>query len=542
MKLSKGLYRQEDITELFTGNVKAGSLNYEVPFTDLDSKKREKLNHLLYLEQKRIFQRPADGSKRVLHLKKKLPCINYYRSKELGDGSRFVSTDTGNWTVLSKSNFSRFKRNKLTGDLKKRLEKHFILLTEKNISSYIQKLRVRYGFLSEGPTLHIVVVTTRCNLKCIYCQASSGIKPWENMSGKTAAETVQKIFESPADSFIIEFQGGEPLLNFPVIRSIIENSNSRAKAKKKCVEFSLISNFTGAATEEKLTYLLKNDVSICFSLDGPENLHISNRCVDLPGGFKILKEKVNVYKKIWTDLGKGKPVLKALMTTTRNSLHQFREIVDTYLDFGITELSIRSLTRLGKARDPKKALEYSPDEFLDFWKNIVTYVIDLRRNGIEINEFYLELILTKLFGHESGFMDLRSPCGAGYGQIVYNSDGRVYTCDEGRMIDSDFFSIGEIGKQSLNTVLRKDKTREIFGSSVLEQFYCDYCAFKPYCGICPVLNYQANGSLYCNILESFKCKMMSGMIEFVLDLFLNDISARSEFEKILLNVTWQKIE
>jgi len=39
-------------------------------------------------------------------------------------------------------------------------------------------------------------------------------------------------------------------------------------------------------------YLLKNDVSICFSLDGPKNLHISNRCVNLPEGFKILKEKV----------------------------------------------------------------------------------------------------------------------------------------------------------------------------------------------------------------------------------------------------------
>lgn len=542
MKLSKGLYRQEDITELFTDNVKAGSLNYEIPFTELDSKKREKLNELLYLEQRRIFQRPKDESKHTHHLKKKLPLANYYRYRELGDGSRFVSTDTGNWTVLSKSDFSLLKRNKLTGDLKNRLEKHFILLTEKNISSYIQKLGVRYGFLTEGPTLHIVVVTTHCNLGCIYCQASAGIKPPENMSSKTAEETVQRIFESPADSYIIEFQGGEPLLNFPVIRSIIENSNSRAKAIKKRVEFSLISNFTGVVTEEKLTYLLKNNVSICFSLDGPENLHISNRCANLPDGFKILKEKVHVYQKIWTDLGKGKPVLKALMTTTRNSLHQFREIVDTYLDFGITELSIRPLTPLGKAQIPNKALEYSPEEFLDFWKNIVTYVIDLRRNGININEFYLELILTKLFGHESGFMDQRSPCGAGYGQIVYNSDGRVYTCDEGRMIDSDFFSIGEIGKESLSTFLRKDKTREIFESSVLEQFYCDYCAFKPYCGICPVLNYQANSSLYGNILESFRCKVISGMIEFVLDLLLNDISARTEFEKILLNVAWQKIE
>jgi His-Xaa-Ser system radical SAM maturase HxsB len=542
MKLSNSLYRHADITELFDGNVKNGSLNYDVESTGVDSQKREKLNYLLYLEKERIFQQPPDEGIPELNLEKKFPFLNYYRSIELGDGNYFVSTDTGNWIVLSKCDYGALKRKKLTGDLKQRLEKNFVLLTEKNISSYIQKLRIIYGFLTEGPTLHIVVVTSRCNLRCIYCQASAGLKPQENMSVKTASETVERIFESPANSFIIEFQGGEPLLNFPVIKSIIEKSNSRAEAEKKRVEFSLISNFTGSATKEKLTYLLKNDVSICFSLDGPENLHISNRCANLPDGFKILKEKVTLYKKIWTDLGKGTPALKALMTTTRGSLHQFREIVDTYLDFGITELSIRPLTRLGKARDQNKALEYSPEEFLDFWKNIVSYVIDLRRHGVEINEFYLELILTKLFGHESGFMDLRSPCGAGYGQIVYNSDGRVYTCDEGRMIDSDFFSMGEIGKQSLNALLRRDKTREIFGSSVLEQFYCDYCAFKPYCGICPVLNYQSNGSLYGNILESFRCKVMSGMMEFVLDLLLNNIDARTEFEKIVLNVSWQKIE
>jgi len=362
------------------------------------------------------------------------------------------------------------------------------------------------------------------------------------MSKETAASAINKIFESPSDSFIIEFQGGEPNLNFPIIKFVVEEANRKAILLKKRVEYSLISNFTNAASEENLSWLLQHNVSVCFSLDGPETLHIANRCRNLLAGFKILQEKVDVFKKIWNNIHKYPPELKALMTVTRASLSQFKEIVNTYLDFGITKLSIRPLTRLGIAEKRNEALKYSPAEFLEFWKKTVTYIIELRRKGIQIGEFYLELILTKLFGHESGFMDLRSPCGAGYGQIVYNCDGNIYSCDEGRMINSDFFSLGEIAKQSLGTLLKSEKAKEIFGASILEQFYCDYCAFKPYCGTCPVLTYQEKGNLYGNVLESFRCKVMSGMIEFVLDRFLNDAVARKEFEKILLNVIWQKLD
>jgi uncharacterized protein len=542
MKLSRNFYREQDVAGLFGSRFKTNPLNYEVILPREDYIIREKLNGLLVFEQEHLSCRSAEGENDIKSLEDALPGLNCYRSHELPDGNFFVSTDTGDWTVLSRSDFSQLKVSRFSGTLKNKLEKNFILLTDKNINRYIRKLKIRYGFLAEGPTLHIVVVTSRCNLRCIYCQASAGVKPQEDMTRKAAAEVVKRIFESPSDSFIIEFQGGEPLLNFTVIKSIVEDAGRRAGDENKRVEYSLISNFTGTATEKKLAWLLKNDVSVCFSLDGPEELHVGNRCGNLPDGFQILKDKVNLYKKIWGASRKDPPILKALMTVTRPSLPLFREIVDTYLDFGITDLSVRALTPLGKAGERNRALEYTPEEFLEFWKNIVTYIIKLRQNGIQINEFYLELILTKLFGNESGYMDMRSPCGAGYGQILYNTDGKIYTCDEGRMIDSDYFAIGNIAGEHLNNVLKTEKAKEVFGASFLEQFYCDYCAFKPYCGICPVLMHQEKGTLYGNVLDTFRCKVTSGMVEFVLDLLLTDTAAREEFEKILLDVNWQKME
>jgi radical SAM protein with 4Fe4S-binding SPASM domain len=285
---------------------------------------------------------------------------------------------------------------------------------------------------------------------------------------------------------------------------------------------------------------MENNVSISFSLDVSKELHEKNRGRNYPNAFEILEKKVALYKKIWASLTDEPVELNALMTTTTTSLPLFREIIDTYLNFGITQINIRSLTPLGKALDTKENLVYTPEEFVDFWKNSVGYVLELRAKGIEISEFFLELILTKLFGNETGFMDLRSPCGAGYGQITYNYDGQVYTCDEGRMIYSDYFQIGSIYDQQLNNILLDAKTQSVFESSILEQYYCDYCAFKPYCGVCPVLHLQQKDKIQINVLETGHCEIFFKMIQHIVELFINDENAREEFQKMLMNVNWQK--
>ncbi|MBQ33632.1 MAG: His-Xaa-Ser system radical SAM maturase HxsB [Candidatus Marinimicrobia bacterium] len=532
IKLSKDFYSPSFISECNSSN---GETLQEVA---IDDKLRENANRLLIDKYNQIIGNPVDEISSFQL--SDLPAVNYFRSLKISEDEYFISVDTGNWMIISKEDYELLKKNTVNKSLSTVLEKNFILLTEKNIDSYINKLRIRYGFLTEGPTLHIVVVTSNCNLSCIYCQASASNVAANNMNQVTANETVDRIFESPSDSFIIEFQGGEPLMNFPAIKNIIQYANRRAERDHKQVEYSLITNFTSTVTKEKLIFLMENNVSISFSLDGSKELHEKNRGRNYPNAFEILEKKVALYKKIWASLTDEPVELNALMTTTTTSLPLFREIIDTYLNFGITQINIRSLTPLGKALDTKENLVYTPEEFVDFWKNSVGYVLELRAKGIEISEFFLELILTKLFGNETGFMDLRSPCGAGYGQITYNYDGQVYTCDEGRMIYSDYFQIGSIYDQQLNNILLDAKTQSVFESSILEQYYCDYCAFKPYCGVCPVLHLQQKDKIQINVLETGHCEIFFKMIQHIVELFINDENAREEFQKMLMNVNWQK--
>lgn len=97
------------------------------------------------------------------------------------------------------------------------------------------------------------------------------------MTLETALLALDRIYESPGKSIIIEFQGGEPLLNFPVVRAVVEEARERSIKNGFRTEFSICSNFSSTMTREKAAFLIDNEVSVCFSLDGPEELHDANR-------------------------------------------------------------------------------------------------------------------------------------------------------------------------------------------------------------------------------------------------------------------------
>ena len=78
------------------------------------------------------------------------------------------------------------------------------------------KTRTRFCRLASFTTLHIFVVSLRCEHSCPYCQVSrqSADKGQFDMSEETARRALEATFRSPSPKIKIEFQGGEPLLNF----------------------------------------------------------------------------------------------------------------------------------------------------------------------------------------------------------------------------------------------------------------------------------------------------------------------------------------
>src|SRR5262249_12443799 len=145
------------------------------------------------------------------------------------------------------------------------------------------RLRSRLAYLREPTPLHIFVVTLRCEHSCPYCQVSrqSTDRSAFDMSEGTAEQALKIAFQSPSKRIKIEFQGGEPLLNFPLVKRIGSQAKVRAAATGKSVDFVIATNLA-LLDDSVLAFCKTNDVLLSTSLDGPADLHNKNR--PRPGG------------------------------------------------------------------------------------------------------------------------------------------------------------------------------------------------------------------------------------------------------------------
>ena len=106
-------------------------------------------------------------------------------------------------------------------------------------------------------------------------KANNGtVKPTGFMDEETAEKAVDIALESPAKYLSFEFQGGEPLLNFRVIKHIVEYTEQRKM--DKLIQYSVVSNLT-LLTDEMISFFQKYQVCISTSLDGHALLHDYNR-------------------------------------------------------------------------------------------------------------------------------------------------------------------------------------------------------------------------------------------------------------------------
>src|SRR3984893_15794283 len=139
------------------------------------------------------------------------------------------------------------------------------------------RLRSRMAFLKHPTALHIFVVTLRCEHSCPYCQVSRRSVDRErfDMSEETAMRALGVALSAPAPTIKIEFQGGEPLLNFPLIKQIVEAARRDAPDGKK-LEFVIASNLA-LLDDDVLDFCRENSVLLSTSLDGPADLHNRNR-------------------------------------------------------------------------------------------------------------------------------------------------------------------------------------------------------------------------------------------------------------------------
>jgi len=369
-----------------------------------------------------------------------------------------------------------------------------LLIAGKGQQSQLQllalRLRSRMAFLRDPTPLHLFVVTLRCEHSCPYCQVSrrSSDRNRYDMSDETAMRALRVALSAPPPSIKIEFQGGEPLLNFDLIRKIVVEAEHLRVAAGKAVTFVITTNLA-LLTDDMLTFCHDHSILISTSLDGPADLHNRNR--PRPGGNSHALAEAGI-RRAQEVLGQDR--VGALMTTTEASLERVEEIIDEYVRLDLDGIFLRPLSPYGFAIKTKQFGKYDASRWLTFYERGLRYIIGLNKRGIRIPELYATLLLKRMLTDRPiGYVDLRSPAGIGLGALVYNYDGKVFASDEGRMLaemGDRTFELGDLATDDYRSLVGSEKLIDLVSASLTQCApQCSTCAYEPHCGADPVYHH-----------------------------------------------------
>jgi His-Xaa-Ser system radical SAM maturase HxsB len=436
------------------------------------------------------------------------------------NNNEILVNEVGDYLIVSEGTAQRIvykqveKNEELFHDL---LSNYFISLTPvpELIDAYAVRLRTKKAFLDHFTTLHIFVLTLRCNQNCVYCQASSRKESAceTDIKQPDLQKAVELMFKSPAPHLTMEFQGGEPSLVPHLIRFAIEYAEKINLTEKRQITYVLCTNSINLS-DELLSFCRQHNMLISTSLDGQISLHNHNR------------GKQNSYEQVIAGIEKARNLLgadkvSALMTTSIEALNYPKEIINTYLKHGFHSIFLRGLNPYGLAVENTDWEEYNKC-FIEFYKQALEYIIELNNQEEFFVEEFTTFILRKvLTPFPIGFVDLQSPAGIINGVIVYNYDGYVYASDESRMLAEvqDYtFRLGHINDK-YEDIFYGRKAQEISKTWATECIAgCSDCVYHSYCGADPVRNHSTQGDMYGHRPTSMFCKKHKAIIDHIFTL------------------------
>lgn len=450
-----------------------------------------------------------------------------FQFKRLNSEDILLVNECGDFLFIDKVEFAAFINHKLINNSPTffKLKSHLFLATN-DIPIAIRQTAARYSsrkaFLRDFTMLHMMVITLRCNQKCEYCQVSCANEDAKkfDMDQNTAKKIIDVIFQAPSNSIKIEFQGGEPTLNWYTLTNTVEYAEKKANEQNKKVEFVICTNLTNIK-ESNLLYCKDHNISISTSLDGPKHYHDSCRKnKNGKGTYDKFIDKLSLTRSI---LGFDK--VNALMTTTSKNINNFIEVIDEYIKLGFQGIFIRSLNPYGFAAEKNKELGYKTDLFVEKYFEALDYIIKINKK-IFFQEYFASLLLARILTpFSTGFVDLQSPSGAGISGAIYDYDGSVYPADEARMLarmGDNYFCLGNVNINTYKEIFTGRKLKQITKQSCVETTIpCAWCAYQTYCGCDPIRNYLETGRVERNMTNSPFCNKYKAILEGIFERLRN---------------------
>ncbi len=456
-----------------------------------------------------------------------------FRFERLSSSNVLAVNEVGEYCYLSSEELTQL----VEGTLSTRSEIFRTLLSRSFVyvegyssifRTYASKYKARKSFINSGPGLHIFVLTLRCENSCEYCQVTrkSPNNTRFDMEFQSAEQAVYRMFEAPATSITVEFQGGEPLLAFEQLKYIVELCQQVNLTEKRRLQF-VVATSLQSISEEKLAFFKEHDIHISTSLDGPEWLHNKNRPNACRNSYELALKGIDLTRK---RLGEDR--VAGMTTITKYSLDHAEAVVDEYVKHGFHSIFLRPLNMYGFAVKKETTVSYSTEAFNRFYREALAYIVQVNKKGYYLDEVNAALALNNILTpHPMGYVDMRSPCGDGTGVLVYNYNGKVYPSDESRMLvemGDDSLCLGDVA-MPYKSLLKSQPMKDILDAGVAEALPgCSDCAYLPYCGANPIQNLSKYGDMVGHRAFSSFCTKQKHLFKHIFEQ-LEDESTKNVF-------------
>ena len=420
---------------------------------------------------------------------------NDCQSRQLPSGNFVRISRCGTTTILSGSEDSQLREIFMTEELFGKLERTGHIVTSGNAIHVLEALKKWHERTYLGPELHIVVTTTRCNLDCEYChmnpQPVSKAPASTDLQPDTARAIVRFAMSSPNPKLTFEFQGGEPFLNFEAVQTVVEEARRQNRTAAKDLRFTLVSNLM-VARDDQLAYCSDHGIQLSYTLNGPQIVHDHfRRTRSGAGSFLVVRNRLDEIRSRFPELLSPSPLCVIDLAVAEN----LEEIIDFFYNEGFPSLSLLRLKPLGNAIHRTQPIRAR--EFMAHYVRGLDYILSKNQaiGSRSFSERMVRVAMQKIVGDSNvGFVDWRNPCGDVSGAITYDWDGEILPADEARSMREEF-ALGNVRNSTYEELISRRETFRTMNLSLRDRdSVCRECAYNPYCGVMPVLEYARTGS------------------------------------------------
>lgn len=445
-------------------------------------------------------------------------------------GGRFaVDVESGNFFEVDKAAseaitlLHRWSDKEVIQRLAKRYGDESAITTMRNLSALKKKRilfssnQIKEGNIKRKITDLTLNIVNSCNLHCRYCWNEGGMygRSFINnpkMDERVAVNAVDLLIKESkgAKDLVVDFYGGEPLLNFDLIKEVISYCRKIQGKERINFRFLLATNGT-LLTKETGEFLIKNGVDVAVSLDGSQEIQDTQRPFpDGKGSFDVIMNNINSLKKEYRERLVGRATFTPYSTKVIRTFKFLHNL-------GFERIEVCESEKAGYGLESSSQFFFSDLEGLRHLRSLYyNLAIFYTQEVIKGNLTYENTYFNRFFKQLSRLYHIQSvvgTCSAGFSLIAVDMDGSVYPC-------TAFVGIPQFRIGTANTGIDERKLRAFLNTRVSSSDACEKCWAKRLCqgcGSCYNLNYFSNKNLgqpdpyYCELFR-YKTKLMMAMI------------------------------